>query len=125
MYSVGDIVIKSSSNENGLRFIGKVVGITDLKTLREVLEPDIFAAYMIEFCKRDKDFELYPIYTVESLTSGRATFSEAKSIVPGMTNEQYDFLMSLSEMQLLYLYGQRNFFCLESDLMSCDDGVPS
>jgi len=97
----------------GLNFHGRVDRV--IESPHEYIElVEIPQGFIDNFAERDPDWDKNPIYLVTPDSSpGLATFEEANSIVPGLTEIQYSMLT-----------GHRQFLVLESDLLSEDFPPP-
>lgn len=126
-YRLGDVVSRVSIDGKLVSVSGKIVAISPggrtIEYFRSLLSGNGYNQTFIEsflgvMLKRDPDFMDKPVYVIEPETSpGWASFEEAKSIVPGISKREYDFLACLTEFQRTLLWGHRLFIVLDSELV--------
>lgn len=128
IHPIGSFVVASGNKRQQLKCVCQVLHIMPNSSFREYLMQrhglsfegaDNAIAELSE--RRYRGYSEDPIYIVASMNQGRPSLSEVIQFIPDITDEQYEFLSSLSQFQISgLLQPQRHFTLPESALLPYD-----
>jgi hypothetical protein len=132
-FPVGTVVVASGNKRGNLQCIGKVVNVMTNSDFRNLLiayhkvEPHEVDNVISRLATESYNGFIDPsdyIYLIQSTNTGKPTLPEVLQFIPNITDEQYEFLMSLTPFQVHGLLPQvRTFRVPESALLPYDSDL--